>query len=441
MIKLNTDQEKAANKIVDFIEGRLKLPFFTLTGAGGTGKTVLLREALLRTNFYMFERSAAAVAHAAKNVICESFEDSIPCYTVAQWLGLKMTYNDAGEIQFKKNSKSVPKLADCKIAILDEASMINDYLYDSIMGIVQENDIKLIVVGDVYQLAPVKQDHDSEFFNKIDFKLSIPMRFTGPIMELSNVYRNAIKEINGGFAGNPFALNEGTARIDSIDEKLNTGYYFKGDIYKLIKQVGDEIKANPDDINFSRMLAYKNDTVRILNEHVRKYIYGDNPRQFELGEILISNGGFTKEQIPILNNGKLLKVEDTMSIEGPYGIPCLSLKFKDFNKHSTVTIPVVEDSKSARNRYDNIKKKLFNYAMSDPKQWYNYYKFIDSFAYFDYAYSVSLYKSQGQSITNVYIMEGEVMNVKPLNLKQKYQALYVAVTRARKNVYIYNKNY
>ena len=148
MITLNKDQENASNKVVDFIEGRLDIPYFTLTGGPGTGKTVMLKEALSRTNKYLFDRSAAAVAHAAKNVISDSFDHCIPCYTVAQWLGMKMVYSDTGETTFKKNRKTVPKLNTSKIAILDEASMINDELYDDIMQIVNDHGIKLIVVGE-----------------------------------------------------------------------------------------------------------------------------------------------------------------------------------------------------------------------------------------------------------------------------------------------------
>ena len=72
-MKLNDEQEKVAKKIVDFIEGRYDAPFFTLVGAAGTGKTFMLKEALARTNYYQFDRSAAAVSHAAKNVIIPGY--------------------------------------------------------------------------------------------------------------------------------------------------------------------------------------------------------------------------------------------------------------------------------------------------------------------------------------------------------------------------------
>jgi len=440
-VKLNKDQEEAANNIVDFIEGKLDLPFFTLTGAPGTGKSFMLKEALLRTNKFMFDRCAATIAHSAKNVLNEMLNHSIPCYTVAQWLGLRMNYNDNGEILFVKSKKAITQLANYKIAILDEASMINDDLFNDIMHIVNLHGIKLIAVGDIYQLPPVKQNHDSKFFDKIDATLTIPMRFSGPIANLASIYRDTITDINNGYIGDFNVLNNKTNRNSVFDTDLKSGFFFKSDIHALVEQAASEIKANPSNVNFSRMLAYKNDNVKLLNKHIRKHIYGEHSKQFEYNEILISRGGYSVDNFPLIHNGKILRVEGSKAITGPYKIPCMSLKFKDFNPIDDKLIPVVQDSDYAINRYNSIKEELLSKAKRDPRQWPTYYKFLDSFAYFDYGYAQNLYRAQGQTINNVYIMEGEVMNIKPLTLKQKFQALYVAVTRAKDNVYIYNKSY
>lgn len=439
MIKLNNDQEAAAHDIKDFIDGKLDIPYFTLTGGPGTGKTFMLKEALRRTHSFLFDRSAATVSHAAKNVISEAFNHSIPCYTVAQWLGMKMVYYETGEIAFKPDKYTVPKLVSSRVAILDEASMINDDLYNEIMKLVINHRLKLIVVGDIHQLPPVKQDHDSKFFERIDAELTIPMRFLGPIADVTKVYRDAIDDINSGYGSTAYVLNEKTNREDRFDASLNSGYYFQNNIYELIDQVAHEIKDNPKDLNFSRVLAYKNATIDILNKNIRMNIYGDNLNQFEKGEIVISKGGFAANKMPVIHNGKLLKVKDFREVIGPYDIPCLSMEFHDL--HTTANIVTVKEDKSSLERYYSMKNRLAEKARFDPKQWIHYYNFMDSFAYFDYAYSVNTYKAQGQTLKNVYVIENEIMGVKPLTLKQKYQALYVAMTRASKNLYIYNRDY
>ncbi len=220
----------------------------------------------------------------------------------------------------------------------------------------------------------------------------------------------------------------------------DTGYKFKNNIHEVLDQAASEIKSNPNNINYSRILAFKNNSVNIINTNIRDRIYGKDRAQFEHNEILISNGGYAYKNTPILYNGKLFNVEDTKEIIGPYEVPCLSIKFKNFKPMHDVVIPVVDENRGL-DKWTKIRDKLLDNAKRDPRQWIYYYKFIESFAKFDYAYAVNLYKSQGQTLKNVYVLEGEVMDVRPLTLKQKFQALYVAMTRATDAVYVYNKNY
>lgn len=441
MIKLNKDQETAAQALVTYLTTDTEELFFSLTGDPGTGKTFMLKEALNRSKIDLTKVTGATIAHAAKNVLKSALQSEINCFTVAQWLGLKMQYEKDGTIIFKPDKRAVKHIQQYEFAILDEASMINDELFKLILKEVIDNNIKLIIVGDIYQLPPVGQEHDSKFFDSIDARLVQPMRFIGPISNLATIYKNAIKDMNDGFAGDTYALNNSTNRQDNWDSSLNSGFKFTNDIYNIIEKVADEIISHPDNLNYSRILAFKNETVNLLNSSVRDKIYGANKLQFEHNEIVISKGGFSFNKHSIIYNGELMRIEDTMPILGPYAVPCLSLKFQKFRPSNNVVIPVVEQSPSGLRKYGVIKQRLYNNALRDPRQWVYYYKFIDSFAYFDYAYSLNSYKAQGQTLKNVYVMEGEIMAVKPLSLKQKFQAIYVSVTRATDAVYIYNKNY
>jgi hypothetical protein len=117
------------------------------------------------------------------------------------------------------------------------------------------------------------------------------------------------------------------------------------------------------------------------------------------------------------------------------------MKFKDFEVPGHHPIYVVQNTEAAMIKYHTTKQHLEQNAKRDPRQWIKYYNFIDSFAYFDYCYAQNLYKAQGATLNNVYVCEGEVMNVKPLNWKQKFQALYVATTRAKQKLVIHNKDF
>ena len=111
-----------------------------------------------------------------------------------------------------------------------------------------------------YETLIIGQIHDSKFFDSIDAMLTESMRFTGPISDLALVYRNAIEVLNQGFIGDQYALNTGTNREDKWDNTLDSGYRFKNNIYELVEQVADEIRANDTNSNYARMLAFKNES-------------------------------------------------------------------------------------------------------------------------------------------------------------------------------------
>jgi ATP-dependent exoDNAse (exonuclease V) alpha subunit len=445
MIKLNEGQEKAAKDIVAFLKGELDIPFFTLSGGPGTGKTFMLKEAIKRSNISRNLISGATVSHAAKNVLDDSLNASefnkIDCYTIAKSLGMDIIYRSNGDIDFIPNPKLAVYLRNYKVHIIDEASMIPDDIYNRIMRIVKEEGIKLIIVGDIYQLPPVGQDHDSKFFDRVDATLTEQMRFTGLITTISNIYRKGIEDINSDYVVSPYILNEYTDRKNNWNDVYETGYKFTSDIHTLLDRVAEEIKYSNNDIYYSRILAFKNDVVDILNENIRSRIYGKNHNQFEKGEILISKGGYSFKKSRVIFNGELLVVKDIKEGVGYADIPVFLLEFEKTSSNSDLRIPVVQNNYIALSKYNKVKNNLRSNALKDTTQWNKYYYFINKFAYFDYASAVNTYKAQGQTLRNVYVMEGEIMDVKPLTLKQKFQALYVAMTRATNSLNIYNKNY
>jgi hypothetical protein len=123
------------------------------------------------------------------------------------------------------------------------------------------------------------------------------------------------------------------------------------------------------------------------------------------------------------------------------------MSFKNFPNSNGLPIFVVRNDPDSQSIYNEKKYKLEKEAkkardgVQKKLAWKRFYTFVESFAYFDFGYSTSLYRAQGQTLTNVYVCEGETMNVKPLTWKQKFQALYVAMTRAKEKLYIYNKEF
>jgi hypothetical protein len=461
-ITLNPDQTLASAKIHDF----LKDPFtkggvFTLTGGPGTGKTFMLRDLLKE---YKGDVQAATVSHAAKNILQESLGDGVKCTTISKSLGFGPKILSEGDIKFLPKGKpgEVGTLKNCKIFVIDEVSQIDDELHDMIMSQVLSYGLRVIAVGDPYQLPPVEQDIDSKFFDKIHMTLTIPMRYQGPISEIAAIYKDQIDHINVGSGFEKWALNSVTHRKNKFSG--HTGYGFTNKLDEIIDLASNDIKSHPETASYARVLAFKNDSVAEVNKRVRTKLYGTDLAQFEPGEIVLCNGGYSAltavdifdgvEYVPgaigrkpVLYNGQILKIATQTPVIGPYDVPCLRLEFAERKNNLSEAVYAVEDSPEASQMYNVIKETLRSEAARITDRtlrdmaWRNYYNFIQSFAYFDYAYSVNLYKAQGQTLNNVYVCEGEVMGVGPLTWKQKFQALYVAMTRAKEKLYIYNKEF
>jgi nucleoside-triphosphatase THEP1 len=458
--QLNPDQQLAADKIKSFLSMSTTVgEFFTLTGGPGTGKTFMLKAVLEQ---YKRSVKAATISHAAKNVLQENLGAGIECVTIANLLSLTKNTNNEGGLEFiRQDTKSVPgsismRMSGAKVLIIDEVSQIEDKMFDMIMFDALQAGVRVIAVGDPYQLPPVEQSHDSRFFSKIDARLTIPMRFQGPIADLANVYKNEIDKIN--VSANSFdkwALNTFSHRRDTMSG--DTGYQFKNNIQEVIELAAADIKAHPESISYARILAFRNEAVELINKLVRKELYGTGLTQFEPNEMVICRGGYgasipsfqglPSRREPVLYNGQILRVASYIPVVGPEGIPCVLPKFTNFSNIHGHPIYIVDHSFEAQMQYNKIRdlKQQEAKQQTNPKlrmeAFDRYHYFLDSFAYFDYAYSVNLYKAQGQTLNNVYVFEGEIMDVKPLTWKQKFQALYVAMTRAKEKLYIYNKEF
>jgi hypothetical protein len=278
------------------------------------------------------------------------------------------------------------------------------------------------------------------FFDNISAELTIPMRFTGPIFDLVSTVRAEIIKIRDGNIPTLNILNNATDRVSKITD-TGTGYIFLKHVRHVIDAAVRRFKQDRG-TQYVRILAYRNKTIDLLNEQIRKELYGSKAKQFEKGELIICEGGFTekvgKKVYSLINNGELFIVKDTTDTLGPYDIPCKIMHFKNksYSPHQIITVATEGQAK-----YDKILAELVAKAKKNPQGWAAVYKFKESFAYFRFAYAASIHKAQGSSIAHVFIMEDDIYATRTTTTKEKLQSLYVGISRASYRVYIYNKDF
>jgi ATP-dependent exoDNAse (exonuclease V) alpha subunit len=388
----------------------------------------------------------ATISHAAKYVISNFVPKSVSKFTIAGILGMKAEATSQGELKFEFKGESKAPFIKFDNVIIDEVSMINDDTFKLLMELADAYEVNIIGVGDNYQLPPVEQDHDSLFFDNITATLTETVRFQGPIQELADAFRKEITAIKEGDYFDKYLLNAHTSRESNVDLSLQSGYKFCTNGWDMLEEAVDYFKKS-DEINDTRIMAFKNETIRNINHNVREILYGSTDlSQFEDGEMIIANNT-TRDPFGnvIVFNGEILKVKRTKIDFGPEDIPCVFLEVYGKDHNPLVSPPiftvVTNDGGEAMRKFEKVSQTLYTAARNDSSLWKNYFNFRDQFLRYDYAYAINLYRAQGSTIRNAYVLDGEVMDVRPLTWKQKFQALYVAITRPSQYLTFFNENF
>lgn len=455
-------QEKAINAINKFLDTKNKSivdrneddkydHIFTLSGIAGSGKSSIIKMALEGRDSIV----GGAISHSAKEVLEEAM--GIKCFTIASLLGLQQTIDENGEIVFKPKARGANgfkmPIEYSGIVIIDECSMIDKEIFDIINNMVKP-EAKIIYMGDRSQLMPVQGNEDSVTFKYTQAILEKAVRYSGPIADLGNRIRQEISLCDEEpDAGSKHMVNDWMHEIGNDDRvsKMNedgSGYIFINNVDSILT-ISNKFYSG-DDPDALRIIAYKNDSISRINKAVRQRLYDPNKKgtipQFMPGELLISRGGYAEivesngqsRSISVINNGKSLTV-DTIKEAVHHDVDCYEITFKgDQVKHKS---PIHVVRSHAMHQYNAKFAELKQIAKGDRFQWKYVYEYKDKFAWFDYGYTCSSHKSQGRTYQNAIVFEEDIFKVKKADIKNKLQSLYVSCTRAKKIVFIYNKNY
>lgn len=470
--ELNDQQKSALKELEAFVNG--DDTSITLSGYAGTGKTTIMGI----FNEYLKRRIQADIIFSAPthraNAVTRQKTPNAKVVTLQSLLGLRPDF-DITEDVFDLHKLKFEQVADVKIeaasiVIVDEASMIQDSLYDFLLEQIAAKGAQIIFVGDKGQLRPVKANNISKVFRNDGAQLQLTkVERTGdnPILKESTRVRNG-----EGFSYETDIAPNGQGVEYSSD---------KTRIREFVKTSLKEMKDSQDPLYF-RVLAATNASVEAYNSAIRQILYGRRPAQLYEGELVMgySNREYDslRKKYKLMNSGDYVVQsvkpttiqidltypdrKESISMEG-YKV---TLKDAIDTSASSFTIDVVSNFETDENiikvqeyiqtlwsmrkqllaegnptaarsvveKINRIQNKI--HTMRDIKDANGRLKLRKSF---DYGYAHTIHKSQGGTYSKVLINDSSI-NTFGFNDKNgqevRQELKYVAVSRAKNYVMV-----
>lgn len=436
MMQLSEEQQNALRFIYDFIDYSGD-HVAVIKGKAGTGKTTIVKFIVSWLDFNEFQYTLLAPTNKAANVLSRKTNKEVS--TIHSFLRMSPKIDildlDMKDLQFQ--SKFNEALEPKHVIICDEGSMVNDDLYDFLKEICVNFDCKIIYVLDEAQLAPVKNEHKSKT-TLCENSFSLSHIFRQPDeSSLTDILLTLRKK--DVFS---FAESKNLKVVKSRKELANT--YLKS-IYN------DVINLK---VSSNKLLCYTNKQVAEYNLYCH-YAFFKNKDKFNIGDQIVFKENNSGSCIVNGENGVIVDVKEA-DIEIPMvgvfsGYDLTIVKDTDETVDVKVLSNSLQQEELDRIAYilENIRQKAIHTKIK--KDWAKYYDAYNSFFIrtnlvcdgriiktpgIDYGYAVTTHYSQGSTYNDVFI-DIKDMNI-CRNIEDRRQLKYVAMSRPRNNVYIYN---
>ena len=448
--ELGEEQLQALSLIKDFIKNSNDTAF-SLCGSAGTGKTTLEKEIIDYLNDEWLDYSLCAPTHKAALVMRQTTrEDAI---TLHKLLSLSPNVEildlDFRELQFR-TSRVVNAIMPKSIIICDEASMINDDLFELLIQKCNDKKAKIIFLSDSKQLNPVKSRRCSKVYD-------LPNQF-----ELTHIYRqdkeSALTDLLQALRDHKLGhLDSKIAEAGSLIVMSNMGEFLETAKIQFLKAIDER------NILQTKIAAYTNTRVALFNQAIRKFLWKDN-KPYHKGEFLTSYENADFEGTMFYNS--MDYIIDNDPEESEFELPhfCCKVKgylldlYDSYDKYSKEVM--ILSSNNSQELFENLAGTLeaIRFRAIEAKQhssfkaslyWKQYYELLHSFVTpqallydgrvvrkksFDYGYASTSHKLQGSSYENIFVDLRNINTCSDEVVKRQLQ--YVALSRTRHDAYV-----
>jgi len=437
---LTEEQEDAFQHIISFISSTDRQ--MILTGYAGTGKTTLMRVVL---DYLEYDKGYSVVCTAPTNeavrVIASTTGRDFNS-TIYSLLGLALIHEDDKEPILRPQGTS--KIGEYEIIIIDESSMIHEELFNLIQEELNSHSyVKVIFVGDSAQLPPVKdKNKESKVFsiqNKTGLVSVQRVAKDSPIINVvTNIRNNLLSPIDT------------FDRVTQVDED-NNGIIFHDNRDDFLELMYDQFRSEQYKLNnnFVRAIAYTNKAVNALNTHIRRKLFESNELdEYVVGENLIVDSPIVETvgrvSKILFSVGERLRVRRcTLHTDDEFGFKYWRLAVINYEDAQPVSTAIKVIHKDSLKHYHSVlaelakqsKQKAFTknssgrLTFTKGEAWKPYFDFKNQYSWVKYSYALTVHKSQGSTVRNVYVIERD-LNKLTWDDEERNKLKYVAFTRA-----------
>lgn len=459
-IKHTQDQKDALTSMLAWsvspIKGAEDL-LYTLDGAAGTGKTTIVRAFLQGLKVGSSKIAVTAPTHKAKKVIQDATDYS--SQTIQKLLGLRpdvqMDNFDINKPVF--NPLGEDEMQYYKFVLIDESSMLNKEAFDLIKKKANKYNVRVIFLGDAYQLPPINE-YISQVFSSVKNKSTLTTIIRqgkdNPMTEILKMLRTDVKH----------GTDYGVKKLIETVSDINNEKGFKCLSNVIEEKYGNatfgaellpfyyssEYKVNKEHIKF---LTYTNDSVEQWSSSIRQQILKEKANNLlNAGEVLTGYNSITdrRHNTLIIENSEdyiVTTIEEGTSSFGIKGYHVTLVNTRDFERnvfivdHTDLTEfkRICNEKLNAAKQYKgkywaffysfkNAHLLLINVYKDDRKpksSWGNLLCKKDLY----YGYGCTVHKSQGSTYDNVAINLANIY--KNPEISERARLIYVALSRTK----------
>jgi len=395
------------------------------------------------------EIAVSAPTHKAKKEISKS--TGLEGKTIQSLLGLGIDVDladfDPEDKKFKMTR--TPELKNFELIVIDEGSMLNRESVTFIFMLALKHGTRILFMGDKAQLPPINETESIIFSSpEITYKYELTkverQASDNPIMGIYDTLRDNLNS-----KATPYR------KVTNFNEETQSGIKFLP-YANFAKEILEDFTKEHFDPLEAKILCWSNKEVSVWNNAIRrrilmkKYPESTNFGLIEVGDhmIAVANRG------SVHNANEYLIKSVTKGHSSFYDtdnvlrtLECLVVIAYSDSTGQDVRLNTLDHSNPK-----SIGMWLLYYndfvraAVKEKKLWPDFFRFRDVFLVvesldnpkggkpitkdLDFAYALTVHRSQGSTYDNVYVVETDLD--KNRNVRERNQLKYVALSRPRK---------